>query len=174
VGTYSVPFTASTSFLSSSANFPARASKPKKKTLRQPERSTKQSKALRKLDPGGSTKRGGGGGTVALTDGEVGEELVLERAEQLVVAGVRLQVHLPQVGRAVDGHLDELGGLAGARGVGERVLAVRPHRRPAHHTSPAPPKHRRRRRHIKLHSTSYSPAKASASARLAFPGSNNK
>ena len=76
----------------------------------------------------------------ALTDGEVGEELVLERAEELVVAGVRLEVHFPQVGRAVDGHLDELGGLvclAGSRDVGERVLAVRPHRRPPHHPRPA-------------------------------------
>jgi hypothetical protein len=73
----------------------------------------------------------------ALTDGEVGEELVLERAEELVVACVRLEVHLPQVGRAVDGHLHEIGCPAGLAGVGERVLAVRPHRRPPHHPRPA-------------------------------------
>jgi hypothetical protein len=72
-----------------------------------------------------------------LTDGEVGEELVLERAEELVVSGVGLEVHLPQVRRAVDGHLYELvGDLAGPGDVGERVLAVRSHRRPTHHPRP--------------------------------------
>ena len=136
VGTYSVPFTASTSFLSSSANFPARASS--QKNLCQLERLIKQSKALRKRQEEARSKWVAR--SVALTDGEVGEELVLERAEELVVAGVRLEVHLPQIGRAVDGHLDELGGLvglAGARDAGERVLAVRPHRRPPHHPRPA-------------------------------------
>jgi hypothetical protein len=32
---------------------------------------------------------------VVLTDGEVGEELVLERAEELVVSGVGLEIDLP-------------------------------------------------------------------------------
>jgi hypothetical protein len=68
----------------------------------------------------------------ALTDGEVGGELVLERGEQLLVPRVRLQVHLALVRRAGHGHLDELA-------LGGRVLPdpARRHRRPPHQPRPA-------------------------------------
>jgi hypothetical protein len=68
-----------------------------------------------------------GSGGDALTDGEVGGELVLERGEQLVVARVRLEVHLALVRRAGHGHLDELD-----------LVWPAPNRRPPHHPRPAP------------------------------------
>jgi hypothetical protein len=66
----------------------------------------------------------------ALTDGEVGNEHVLERGEKLLVHRVRLEVDLALVRRADDGHLDELA-------PGELVPPVSAHWRPANHPSHA-------------------------------------
>jgi hypothetical protein len=120
VGTHSVPLTTSTSFISSFRTLPA----PVHATM---DRSNHQTPG--KKDEGTFTGMSSG----ALTDGEVGGELVLERGEQLLVARVRLQVHLALVRRAEHGHLDELS-------LGGRVLPdpARRHRRPPYQPRPAP------------------------------------